>query len=58
VVGVVESWQWPDPFADVSAADAKEVQRRIAEGEWRADQRSEPSLRYWVLTLLNLPFAR
>jgi hypothetical protein len=39
-VGVVEAWTWPDPFAEVSPADAKEVQRRIAQGEWRADQRS------------------
>jgi hypothetical protein len=40
VVGVVESWKWPDAFAEVSLDDAKEVQRRIGEGEWRADYRS------------------
>jgi hypothetical protein len=40
-VGVVEPWSWPDPFADVSPEDAKEVQRRIAKGEWRADPRSQ-----------------
>jgi AAA domain len=39
-IGVVEAWSWPDPFADVSPEDAKEVQRRIAKGEWREDQRS------------------
>jgi hypothetical protein len=39
-VGVVEAWSWPDPFADVSLEDAKEVQRRIAKGEFRADPRS------------------
>lgn len=39
-VGVVEPWSWPDPFAEVSLDDAKEVQRRIAKGEWREDQRS------------------
>jgi hypothetical protein len=39
VVGVVEPWSWPDAFAEVSSDDAKEVQRRIAQGEWRADQR-------------------
>ena len=39
-VGVVEPWSWPDPFADVSLEDAKAVQRRIADGEWREDQRS------------------
>jgi hypothetical protein len=40
VVGVVEPWKWPNAFADVTLDDAKGVQRRIAEGEWRADQRS------------------
>jgi hypothetical protein len=39
-VGVVEPWTWPDPFADVSLEDAKEVQKRIAAGEFRADPRS------------------
>src|SRR5207249_1750433 len=36
-VGVVEQWNWPDPFADVTPEHAKEVQRKIAKGEWRAD---------------------
>jgi hypothetical protein len=40
-VGVVEPWQWPDPFAEVDLEQAKEVQQKIAKGEWRADQRSE-----------------
>ena len=35
LVGVVVPWKWPDPFAEVSVVDAKEVQRRIAQGEWR-----------------------
>jgi hypothetical protein len=39
-VAVVESWSWPDPLAEVSPADAKEVQRRIAKGDFRADSRS------------------
>jgi hypothetical protein len=39
-VGVIEQWTWPDPFRDVGADDAKEVQRRIANGEFRADHRS------------------
>jgi hypothetical protein len=40
-VAVVEAWTWPDPFADVSADDAKRVQQRIAASEWRADYRSD-----------------
>jgi hypothetical protein len=39
-VGVVEPWSWPDPFADVGIDDAKEIQRRIAKGEFRVDHRS------------------
>ncbi len=35
-IGVVEAWQWPGLFKDVSTEDAKEVQRRIAKGEWLA----------------------
>ena len=37
---MVESWAWPDPFAEVSPQEAKEVQCRIAKGDWRADYRS------------------
>jgi AAA domain len=40
LVGVVEPWSWPDPFAEVSVYDAKEVQRRIAQGEWRENSQS------------------
>jgi len=40
-VGVVEPWSWPDPFAEVSLEEAKEVQQRIVSGEWREDHRSK-----------------
>jgi hypothetical protein len=40
-IGVVEAWHWPNAFDNVSVADLKEVQKRIAEGEWRADQRAK-----------------
>jgi hypothetical protein len=40
-VGVVETWQWPDLFGEVTVENAKEVQQRIAKGEWRADPRAE-----------------
>jgi AAA domain len=53
-VGVVEAWAWPDPFAEVSPADAKEVQRRIAQGELRADQRSTSWAGFAVAEVLGL----
>jgi hypothetical protein len=40
-IGVVEAWSWPDPFDDVSVSDLKELEKRIANGEWRADPRSD-----------------
>lgn len=40
-IGVVESWQWPDAFAEVSVEDAKEVQRRIAKSEWRVSSQAK-----------------
>lgn len=39
-VGVVTPWTWPDPFADVTAAAACAVQKRIAEKQWRQDVRA------------------
>jgi hypothetical protein len=40
-VGVVVPWSWPNAFDDVTTGDLRAVQRLIAEGEWRADIRSE-----------------
>lgn len=39
-IGVVELWSWPDPFIGMSTETAREVQRKIASGEWRHDPRS------------------
>jgi RecA-family ATPase len=33
-VGVVEEWCWPDSFADVTVDKARDVQRRLSQGEW------------------------
>lgn len=54
VVGVVEPWKWPDAFADVSLDDAKEVQRRIAEGEWRANHLSNAWAGVLIAEVLGL----
>lgn len=39
-MGVVTSWQWPDPFEDVSTRDLNEVISRMGTGRWKLDQRS------------------
>jgi hypothetical protein len=52
-VGVVEPWRWPDPFSDMNTEAAREVQRRIHAGEFRADQRAEYWAGYVVLDVLG-----
>ena len=44
-VGVACPWQWPDSFDGVTTWHLKQVQRRVAEGEWRADIRAKQK---WV----------
>jgi hypothetical protein len=43
-VQAVMPWSWPDPFADVTTHDLRQVQARIATGEWRAD----PQAKQWA----------
>lgn len=40
-IGVMEPWQWPDAFEDVSSADLAHIQGLIRDGEWREDVRSK-----------------
>ncbi len=44
-VGVAASWSWPDAFDGISLHKTKEVQRAVAEGDWREDVRSRDK---WV----------
>lgn len=44
-VGVACPWQWPDAFDGISTWHLKQVQMRVAEGEWRSDIRSKAK---WV----------
>ena len=39
-VGVMEPWEWPDPWADVSLVNLKEVQRAVAGKGLRFDRRA------------------
>ena len=40
-IGVMEPWQWPDAFEDVTAEDLARVQTLVRDGEWREDVRSK-----------------
>lgn len=53
-VGVVTAWQWPNPFDDVTIGDLREIQRRIAGGEFREDQRAANWAGKVVAEVLNL----
>lgn len=44
-VGVACPWRWPDSFDGVAAWHLKEVQKRVADGRYRADIRSKQK---WV----------
>ncbi len=44
-VGVVTPWTWPDAFTGVTPAMAREVQKRISEGE---DHRQSPQSELWA----------
>jgi len=53
-IGVMEAWQWPDAFDDVTAADLAHVQGLIRDGEWREDVRSKQWVGLAVADVLGL----
>jgi hypothetical protein len=53
-VGVIEQWQWPDAFADVTASDLGRVQARLKEGEHRENVRSTMWAGHAVAEVLEL----
>jgi len=53
-IGVMEAWQWPDAFDDVTAADLAHVQNLIRDGEWREDVRSKQWVGLAVAQVLGL----
>ena len=40
-VGVIEQWQWPNVFDDITVNDLERVRAALASGEYRADVRSQ-----------------
>ena len=53
-VGVVEPWSWPDAFSDVTRTDVEAVQRKVAQGDWRENQRAKDWVGNAVAGVLNL----
>jgi hypothetical protein len=49
-VGVVTSWEWPEPMDGVTEADLRAAQAEIAKGQWKRDPRASG----WV----GIPIAR
>lgn len=56
-VGVVTTWKWPDPNEDVTAADVRAAQARIALGEWRHDQQAKNWVGQPIAEALGLDIA-
>ena len=40
-VGVVDTWEWPDPTEDVTPDDVRAVQEAVAVGEWRENSQAK-----------------
>lgn len=53
-IGVVASWEWPDHFADVSVADLRLVQAKVAGGKWRESPQSPEWVGFAVASVLRL----
>jgi len=53
-VGVVVPWDWPDPFAEVTAEHVKRVQAAVAEGEYRESVLSKEWVGHLVAEIVGL----
>ncbi|MDB5507114.1 MAG: plasmid and phage replicative helicase [Devosia sp.] len=53
-LGVVTTWQWPDPFADISVDDLRQVQAAVAAGEWKESVQAKSWVGYAIAEVLEL----
>jgi hypothetical protein len=53
-VGVACPWKWPELFEGISTRHLIAVQKAVAQGEWRADPRSEQWVGRCVAQALDL----
>jgi len=57
-VGVATPWQWPDAFANVTAATLLAVQHKVNGGQWRDHPRAENWVGKAVAEVLDLDLDR
>jgi hypothetical protein len=57
LVGVAASWAWPSALDGMTVADLVAVQRRIADGNWRADHQAKAWVGNAVAETLGLDLA-
>jgi hypothetical protein len=53
-VGVVKAWRWPDPFADITAADLLAVQKAIDGKSYRANVQAKEWIGHAVADILGM----
>ena len=53
-IGVVASWEWPDPLEDVTVSHVDAVKRALAEGEWRESSQAKDWAGLAVAEVLGL----
>jgi hypothetical protein len=54
-VGVVSSWEWPNPLDDVTAGDVDAAIRAAASGNWRADSQANGWFGVAIMDIMGLP---
>jgi hypothetical protein len=53
-VQVVETWEWPNPLANVTVWDLREVQKQVNEKPRRLDVRANDWIGYLIIDVLKL----
>lgn len=56
-VGVITSWEWPDPRDNVSVSDLRRVQAIVAAGRWRENHQAKDWVGKAVAEVLKLDVA-
>jgi RecA-family ATPase len=53
-VGVATKWNWPDPLEAVSVHDLREVQTKVASGQWRDSSQAKDWIGHALAQVLHL----
>jgi hypothetical protein len=57
-VGVVVTWEWPDPMADVTVSDLRSVQAAVSKGRYRASPQADDWVGHAIAGVLRLDLNR